>query len=223
LLEVIVTDEREARLAQAAGADRLELVAEMQRGGLSPSLATLDTVLRAVSIPVHAIVRPHDLGFCYAASERARMLETAERFASLGADGLVFGALTSDGRIDAGLLREFVARVGQAAVTFHRAFDAATDPRNAYTELSAFPNVTRVLTSGAASDALSGAALLRDLIALRKSPTVLVGGGVTPANVRSLIAMTGARELHVGSGARREGRIDAARIERLAQEVHRKR
>ncbi|MGZ3499167.1 MAG: copper homeostasis protein CutC, partial [Vulcanimicrobiaceae bacterium] len=44
-LEVIVTNAEEARLAAAAGADRLELVSAMDRGGLTPDLRTVEAVV----------------------------------------------------------------------------------------------------------------------------------------------------------------------------------
>src|SRR5690348_6628338 len=122
VLEVIVTDAEEARTAAVSGADRLELVAEPARGGLSPSIEVAEEVRRAVQIPVHVMVREHDRGFCYDGDALQAMIRTAKRFIEIGADGLVFGALTKDGELDTRVLSEFLARTQAGNVTFHRAF-----------------------------------------------------------------------------------------------------
>lgn len=217
MLEVIVTDAEEARAAAAGGADRLELVAEAARGGLSPSVEVVEQVRHAVQVPVHVMVREHDRGFCYDGHALQAMIATAKRFTEIGADGLVFGALRQDGELDGRVLGEFLARTEAANVTFHRAFDACPNPRALYDQLTAFPGVARVLTAGAAPDVSSGIPLLRDLIARNTRPIVLVGGGVTHENLCSVVTSTGAREIHVGAAARTDGRVDAAKVRRLLE------
>lgn len=214
-LEVIVTDVEEARAAAAGGADRLELVAQAARGGLSPAFEVVERVRHAVHVPVHVMVREHDKGFCYDEPALEAMIATAKRFIELGADGLVFGALMEDGTLDVPTLSEFLARTGSRNVTFHRAFDACPNPRALYEQLAAFPGVARVLTAGAAPDVSSGAPLLRELVALNARPIVLAGGGVTHENIREVVLSTGAREIHVGTAARTGGRVDAAKVRGL--------
>ncbi len=215
-LEVIITDAAEAMLAERAGANRLELVAARGRGGLSPSLETVGAVLDAVTIPVHAIVRVHDESFCYDMAAREAMLKTAEQFAALGVHGLVVGALLPDADIDTAFLCDVIDRAGAAELTFHRAFDQSADLRASYSLLGRFPQVTRVLTAGAAPDAWTGRAFLRELSLLSKAPAILAGGGITPQNAREVIAATGVTEVHVGNGARTDGQLDAQKISALA-------
>jgi len=216
-LEVIVTDAEEAWVAAAAGADRLELVAEPGRGGISPSIQVVEQVRSAVDIPVHVMVREHDNGFCYDQAALQAMIGTAKRFIEIGADGLVFGALTERGDLDDRTLSEFLSRTAAGNVTFHRAFDACANPRALYEHLAGFPGVARVLTAGAAPDAPSGVPLLRELIARNARPIVLVGGGITHENLRDVLASTGAREIHVGTAARTNGRIDPAKVRRIVE------
>lgn len=216
LLEVIVTNAREAVLAQGAGADRVELVAQPDRGGLSPTPRTLAGVLQAASLPVHAMVRPHDRSFCYERPARRTALDTAARFAALGPAALVFGALTLEGDIDVELLKAVIERTAPVQLTFHRAFDEVACPRAVYAALARFPAVTRVLTAGAAADAWHGRALLRELAAAGASPIVLAAGGITQSNVRALLCETGVREIHVGSAVRTQGRLDPWKIGRLS-------
>jgi copper homeostasis protein len=214
LLEIIVTDADEARVAEDAGANRLELVAAFERGGLTPPLTTVAEVVRAVSIPVHVMLRPHDRGFCYTLDEQAQNCAMAVRLRDAGAAALVFGALDRAGYVD---LESVAAIASHAAtpLTFHRAFDEAREPDDAYARLATLPAITRVLTSGQAADAWNGRDLLRRLIAQGGLPTVLVGAGISESNVVALIAQTRASEIHVGNGARTNGAIDARKIERL--------
>ena len=56
-VEVCVTSVASARIAEAAGADRLELCAELAFGGVTPSAGLLLAVRDVVEIPVHVLVR----------------------------------------------------------------------------------------------------------------------------------------------------------------------
>lgn len=215
-LEVIITDAPEAMLAERAGANRLELVSARDRGGLSPSPEIVRAVLDAVTIPVHAIVRVHDESFCYDMAAREAMLKTAEQFAALGVHGLVVGALLPDADIDTAFLCDVIDRAGAAELTFHRAFDQSADLRASYSLLGRFPQVTRVLTAGAARNVWSGRALLRELFLLGRTPAIVAGGGITTENVRDVVAATGVTEVHVGNGARTDGQLDVQKISALA-------
>lgn len=216
-LEVIVTSAEEARVAAAAGADRLELVCEIERGGLTPGLRTVEAVVSTVSIPVHAMVRVHDRGFVYDEYEHHRQVEDAARIGELGVAAIVYGALDSRRMPDLAALRE-VAAAAKKPITFHRAFDECADARAAYAELAQEPAVVRVLSSGGARSAWEGRGLLRTLIEGR-GPAVLPGGGVTIENAAALVRETRAREIHVGGCVRTAGRLDPKKIERLLREI----
>ena len=75
LLEVCCYSMECALEAQRRGADRIELCAAPQEGGLTPSLGVLKSVREAVTIPVHPIIRPRGGDFCYTAGEFAAMLD----------------------------------------------------------------------------------------------------------------------------------------------------
>src|SRR5262249_60596312 len=64
-----------------------------------------------------------------------------------GADGVAFGVLTADGRVDRERCREVVRQAAGREVVFHRAFDVTPDPVAALEELVDL-GVRRVLTSG---------------------------------------------------------------------------
>ncbi len=120
--------------AEAGGADRLELCSAMMVGGLTPSLGTLIDARAATPLPIVTMIRPRAGGFRYTPREFATMMRDAELAARHGADGLVFGILTADGRVDAARCQEFIddaRQIGVSQTTFHRAFDVTPDPYDA--------------------------------------------------------------------------------------------
>ncbi|WP_319922830.1 copper homeostasis protein CutC, partial [Streptomyces griseiscabiei] len=90
LLEVIALDAGDAVAAQAGGADRLELVADMAADGLTPSVATFVEVQAAVDIPVRVMLRLAD-GF--AAGDVDALVRVACDMRSAGAEEFVLGFL----------------------------------------------------------------------------------------------------------------------------------
>ena len=57
LLEVIVQSVEDALAAEAGGADRLEVVREIERDGLSPSLDLVRAISSATRVPLRVMVR----------------------------------------------------------------------------------------------------------------------------------------------------------------------
>jgi copper homeostasis protein len=195
LLEACVDSLPSALAAEAAGADRLELAVRMDLDGVTPPAALLAQVLACVRIPVVVLVRPRGGDFAYAAAERAAILDAVSAARTLGAGGVVTGALEGDGTLDAGFLAEVVAAAGPLPVACHRAFDRTPDLA-ASLELLVRLGIRRVLTSGGAPDAGSGLEALRGLTRVAAGRiAVLAGGGVTPEVARRLAA-AGLPEVH---------------------------
>jgi copper homeostasis protein len=213
-LEVVVTDAPEALIAQHNGASRIELVADLDRGGLTPDASLIESVTRAVSIPVHVMLRPHDNGFAYGSSDRQAIMEDAARMYDLGASAIVFGALDERGRVAVGFVEE-VLGAGRLPMTFHRAFDVTPNLSATYATLAGIPGVERVLTAGGATTAWEGRVWLRELCCGNTVPAVLGAGAIDASNVLELVRFTGLHEVHVGSGARTDGQIDGGKIARL--------
>lgn len=196
-IEVCCGSAEDAVLAQAAGADRVELNASLESGGLTPSYGEFFEAIERLSIPVICMVRPRAGGFCYSESELAVMLRDAEFFAKNGAAGVAFGALLPDGSANIDFCRRIVAAVGGKQTVFHRAFDSTLADACQMTCALADAGITRVLTSGREPCALSGAALIAEC-ARRSDNRIefLPGGGVRSHNAADIIAATGCRQLH---------------------------
>jgi copper homeostasis protein len=201
LVEICVDDVAGARTAEAAGADRVELCADLLEGGITPSAGMLERTLAAVTrVGVQVLVRPRVGDFVYDADEVAVMRADIRAARALGAGaavpvGFVLSGLTADGRVDRAVLAALLAECGDAPTTFSKAFDEVPDRRAALAELAAL-GVHRVLTSGGAATAAAGADELRALAADGRV-TVLAAGSVRSGNVTDLLVRTGVPEVHL--------------------------
>lgn len=202
-VEIAVQDVAGVRIALAEGADRIEVCTALGLGGLTPPAGL---VLSAVALAqklerprfVHVLVRPRGGGFVYDLDEVA--LAVAEiRFArSVGADGVVVGALDEFGTVDGEAVRRFVEAADGLQITFHRALDVVADPAAAVEELATL-GVGRVLTSGGASRSIDG---VRRLAALREAADgrleIMAGGGVQVDDI-PVLARAGVDAVHLSA------------------------
>jgi copper homeostasis protein len=199
LLEIAANSVASALAAQAAGADRIELCAALELGGLTPSPALIALVRERLRIPVYVLIRPRAGDFVYSGEEHRTMLADIAHCGAVGCDGVVIGALTADGEVDVARCRELVATAGAMGATFHRAIDVSRDPSRALEDIVAL-GCERVLSSGAAPDALQGAALLRALVEQAGARIVVMpGAGIEAGNIAELRRLTGAREFHASA------------------------
>lgn len=197
-LEIAVSTPEEAIAAVQAGADRLELSAGLELGGLTPSLGVFEQVRKRVDVPIWVLLRPRSGGFQYSEDELAAILRDADYFIRAGAAGLVFGSLDAHDRVPEDACRRLIA-LAPKRVAFHRAFDFAVDSARVLEQIIALGFV-RVLTSGGRERALDGAGLIADLIARAAGRiAIMPGGGVRPENVAELILSTGCSEVHAAA------------------------
>lgn len=197
LLEICCGSAEDALEAAAGGADRVELCSSLFLGGLTPSLGSLLELKRQTRIPVIAMNRPRQAGFCYSAAEFAVMERDCDLLLEHGADGVVFGILNPDGTVDIRRTEALRKRIGASQGVFHRAFDVTPDPFRALEQLIDI-GITRVLTSGQKTAAPDGADLVRQLIeGARGRIEVLPGAGITVDNVQQFVAATGCAQIHM--------------------------
>ncbi|MGV3538342.1 MAG: copper homeostasis protein CutC [Rufibacter sp.] len=198
-LEVCVDSVASAITAEKAGAQRVELCANLVEGGTTPSAGMIRLCRERISIGLHLLIRPRRGDFLYSDLEFEVMRQEIEVARQLGADGVVLGILHPDGQIDVQRTRRLIDEANPLSVTFHRAFDFTPDPFTALAELKEL-GVDRVLTSGQKPTALEGAPLLQELIQRAKNEIVILpGGGITEQNVQEVVRKTGAKEIHASA------------------------
>jgi copper homeostasis protein len=217
LLEVIATSLDDALAAEEGGAGRLEIVRDLDRGGLTPELDLVERILARVRIPSRVMIREEEPFVPTSARAVAALEAQIGRFASLPVDGLVLGVLDNARRIDVGTLRRLLEHAPSRRVTFHRAFDEAPDAFDAIAALHALPAVDRILTTGGAG---SWADRARRLAAWAEAAgpaiTLIVSPGLDPAPLADLATGRLPVEVHVGRAARlpatNDGPVSAARV-----------
>ncbi|OIJ84895.1 copper homeostasis protein CutC [Streptomyces colonosanans] len=205
VLEVIALDAEDAVAAQAGGADRLELVADMAADGLTPAVETFAAIRTAVGIPLRVMLRLRD-GF--AAGDIEALVRTARELRAAGADEFVLGFLGADGGPDLGAVERLVAELDGCRWTFHRAIDRAADRDALRKRLADLPGLDTYLTAGSRHGVDDGLPTLAAEAARRGEPgytqQLLVGGGLRLDHVPRLRA-AGVDAFHIGGAARPHG------------------
>lgn len=206
ILEICAGSVESAIAARDGGAQRIELCAALEVGGVTPSAGLIAEARKIEGVVLNVIIRPRGGDFLYNEYEAACMEQDIRTCKQLGVDGVVIGALTADGDIDTALCKRLITAADGMSVTFHRAFDMCRDPRKALEELITI-GCDRVLTSGQAATAEAGVPLLKELVEQSAERIIIMPGcGVNSSNAASILESTGANEIHasarksVGSG-----------------------
>lgn len=202
-LEIIVLNKEDAKSAELAGADRLELVTDMSLGGISPDLDIVRSVVESVTIPVNVMVRVRGGNFVYNESEMEQHLNYINQLKKLDINGIVFGSLDLKNRVEVDQLTSICDAIGNLDLTFHRAIDEEV---NCFLEniklLSG--RVTNVLTSGGLESPIEeNTYLLKE--ANNNQLQILCGGGINQSNYKQVIKATPNCDIHIGSLAYNQG------------------
>jgi copper homeostasis protein len=206
-LEVCVETVADAVAAEAGGADRLELCADLSVGGLTPAVELYQRVRAAVRLPTVVMIRPRAGDFVYTREERHRMTVTLDEYRrrSPRPDGFVFGVTTSDGRIDGAAAACLVRSCGPVPAIFHRAFDEVEDKAAGLDELIRL-GFARVLTSGGPGGVPDHLPTLKRLVERASGRIqVMPGGGVRAETAGGVVQFTRCEHLH-GSFSEPDGR-----------------
>jgi copper homeostasis protein CutC len=196
LIEAAVESVEDAVAAEQGGADRLELCAALDLGGLTPSLGAYLEVRSAVRLPVVVMIRPRPGDFVYSAAELRVMARDIDTFLPHRPDGFVFGTLVADGRIDAAAVGRLVALACGVPCVFHRAFDRVPQASEAVEQLVA-AGFRRVLTSGREATALAGTAEIAKVVRRAAGRIeVLPCGRIRAKDVGEVIRLTGCDQVH---------------------------
>ncbi|MBX3408874.1 MAG: hypothetical protein KF859_03200 [Phycisphaeraceae bacterium] len=211
LIEVALDHAGDAALAVRHGADRIELVAELETEGLTPPADLVRAVRAAVghAVPIVAMARPRAGDFLYDDAEFTNLCREAQALASLPVDAVVSGVLTPTSHVDRRRLRTLVDACGGVPVVLHRAFDFAPDPAEAL-EDAILAGCVRVLTTGAQGWSAGEHPLearierVRGLVEQAAGRIeILPCGGIRAGQVRAWCLGTGAGQVHTSCRERR--------------------
>ena len=201
-LEICSFDLMSALLAQAAGANRIELCAGPAEGGTTPGPGTIRVARERLHIDLYPIIRPRGGDFLYSDEEYDTMLKEVAYCKQVGCNGVVIGLLNVDGTIDKKRAARLVELAYPLGVTFHRAFDWAINPFEAMEDIISI-GCERILTSGQRPTAVEGSALINELVRQADDRIIIMpGSGVRSDNILHLAEKTDANEFHTSARTR---------------------
>lgn len=205
LLEVIALGPGDAAGAVEGGADRLEVVADMDADGLTPAVETVRDLNGECDLPLRVMLRAND-GFSTSGSELTRLRGAAHQLADAGAAGFVLGFLGPTAAVDVDATLALAEEFGDLPWTFHRAVDHALDYDRAWSVLPGLPGLDTVLTAGSARGVASGLDdLCRRAADSPEAAALIMAGGGLAADHVPWLARAGVRMFHVGSRVRPSG------------------
>ncbi|HHG7413367.1 copper homeostasis protein [Streptococcus pneumoniae] len=189
--------------AMQAGARRIELCDNLAVGGTTPSYGVTKAAVELVAnydTTIMTMIRPRGGDFVYNDLEIAIMLEDIRLTAQAGSQGVVFGALTADKKLDKPNLEKLIAASKGMEIVFHMAFDELSDEDQpeAIDWLSQ-AGVTRILTrAGVSGDSLEKRFVHyhRILEYAKGKIEILPGGGIDLDNRQTFIDQLGVTQLH---------------------------
>ena len=200
-LEICVDSIDSALAAERGGAHRIELCSSLLEGGLTPSAGFIRAVRERVSLTLFVMIRPRGGDCLYSQAEFEAMKEDVRTAKSLGANGMVLGLLTEDGRVDVSRTLELVKLASPLEATFHRAFDVSVNLDQSLEDV-VLTGAKRILTSGGAQTAPEGVDQIRKLVeTARDRIIIMAGSGINSRNALRVLAATSVNEIHASAKA----------------------
>ena len=189
--------------AMEAGARRIELCDNLAVGGTTSSYGVTKAAVELATnydTTIMTMIRPRGGDFVYNDMEIAIMLEDIRLTAQAGSQGVVFGALTAEKKLDKANLEKLIAASKGMEIVFHMAFDELSDED----QLEAIDwlsqaGVTRILTrAGVSGDSLEKrfAHYHKILEHAKGKIEILPGGGIDLDNRQTFIDQLGVTQLH---------------------------
>ena len=189
--------------AMQAGARRIELCDNLAVGGTTPSYGVTKAAVELAAnydTTIMTMIRPRGGDFVYNDLEIAIMLEDIRLTAQAGSQGVVFGALTAEKKLDKANLEKLIAASKGMEIVFHMAFDELSEEDQLETiDWLSQAGVTRILTrAGVSGDSLDKrfAHYHRILEHAKGKIEILPGGGIDLDNRQTFIDQLGVTQLH---------------------------
>ena len=198
-LELIGFNIEGCLVAQASGADRIELCDNPADGGTTASYGFIKSARKYLQIELYPIIRPRGGDFLYSDEEFEIMKADIQLCKKLNCDGIVTGILNADGTVDIERCAILVELAYPLGVTFHRAFDRTVDAFKAMDDIIEI-GCERILTSGQQANALDGAGLVAKLIEQADDRIIIMpGSGIRSGNIIDIAKKTKAVEFHTSA------------------------
>ena len=195
-IEIACFNLESALIAQNAGADRVELCANMLVGGTTPTIEIIQQAREHLTINLYVMIRPRGGNFVYSEAEFEQMKSEIETIKKLGVNGFVFGILNEDKTINIEQNKTLVEFAKPFSCTFHRAFDEVLNVEKALEDVISC-GFSTILTSGTFPNVMEGKEILKQLVNQANNRIkIMPGGGLRSINISALNEMVNANWYH---------------------------
>ena len=195
-IEIACFNLESALIAQKAGADRVELCADMLVGGTTPIIETIQQARKHLTIDLYVMIRPRGGNFVCSEAEFEQMKLGIETIKKLGVNGFVFGILNKDKTINIEQNKALLELAKPFPCTFHRAFDEVLNVDKALEDVISCKFST-ILTSGTFPNVMEGKEVLKQLVIQANNRIeIMPGGGLRSTNVLELNEMVNTNWYH---------------------------
>lgn len=220
MLEIICMSVEDAKAVEECGADRIELVSALTEGGLTPSYAMIENVVKSVDIPVNVMIRPHANSFVYSKDDLDVMIKDIEIAKRLGVNGVVLGVLDNENNINEDHLKLLLEKCDGLDVIFHKAIEE-TNLVESMNILNKYKKITTVLTAGGKGEIDNNIDTINDIKSNSGNIDILLGGGLNFDNIKRIKKSTNNSSYHFGTAVRVEnspfGKIDKDKLKELVE------
>ncbi len=215
ILEVIACSIEDAVEAEKGGANRLEVIRDLEAGGFTPPLDLVREICDKVSLPLRVMLR-EERGFALTQKgTMEKLCGVANDLNGLKVEGVVLGFLDGTA-VNVELTKKILSFAPDLKATFHHAFEETGDKLAAISEIKQIRNVDTILSHGGfGAQAERVENLAAYSAAAAPNISVLAGGRIDIAMIKAIGEATGIREFHVGRAARENGRVSASRVAAL--------
>ncbi|RBA28470.1 copper homeostasis protein CutC [Flavobacterium tibetense] len=195
-IEIACFNLESALIAQKAGADRVELCADMSVGGTTPTIEMIKQARENLTIDLYVMIRSRGGNFVYSEAELEQMKLEIETIKKLGVNGFVFGVLNEEKTIHIEQNIALVELAKPLPCTFHRAFDAVLDYEKALEDVISC-GFSNILTSGTFPNVMEGKEVLQQLVIQANNRIeIMSGGGLRSTNISELDKLVNANWYH---------------------------
>lgn len=195
-IEIACFNLESALIAQKAGAERVELCADMSVGGTTPTIEIIKQAREHLTIDLYVMIRPRGGNFVFSGAELEQMKSEIVTIKKLGVNGFVFGILNEDKTINIEQNLALVELAKPFSCTFHRAFDEVSNYKQALEDVISC-GFSTILTSGTFPNVIEGKEVLKQLVNQAKNRIeIMPGGGLRSTNISALDEMVNANWYH---------------------------
>lgn len=183
-IEACVVSLAQALCAQQYGADRVEMCARLETGGMTPDINLVSELCSRLTIPVRVMIRETDSGFEADEYILEKMIHAIDEFKKIPIEGFVIGVMKNN-RVDEDAMKQIIKHSFPIPITFHKALDESGQLFEDVLWLNEFRLIDTILTSGGAIKAGDGE---EKILAMKSifNGDIMAGGKIIPQEIKSL-------------------------------------